>query len=356
MPHTSTLLDQARPLFETPPPAVTAAEAALIARQDYGLAGNAKPLSGERDANFLIQADSAVPCVLKFINDAEPDDEADMQACALEHLADTAGPLAVPRAIAVLDGRRILHTATASGRPVRVRCYSYLPGESVLKHGVDDAMRRSVGRTAARLAQALSGFRHPAAERLNLWDLCKVGHLSRLLDHIAPSPLADAVTAFLQRFQAGVVPRLPDLRRQVIHNDLSPSNLIVGGGGGAGGLLHVVDFGDMIAAPLLSELAVAASYQLSGDDPMRALWVVVAGFCEITPLEPLEYGLLLDFVMARLVDRLLITRWRAQLFPENRDYILRSSREAQALLLMLFPVWQASGEIDWQAFFNREVE
>lgn len=346
----ASLLAQARPLFETPPPDVSAEDAVWAARRFYGMKGSVTPLTGERDRNFLIRPADGSGWVLKFINAAEPDAEAGMQAAVLDHLNREIKGLAVPRHRPTREGEALFCAVAPSGRETRGRCYSFLPGDPALKHGIDDIMRRSVGRAAALIDRALRGFRHPAAARLNLWDLCHVGELAELAEGLAPAPMAELAVRFLDHFKRITKPRMAGLRRQAIHNDLSRSNMVVDPNH-PGEIAGVLDFGDMIEAPLLSELAVAASYQLAGDAPLEALRTVVSGFNGVTPLEPLESALLLDFVLARLVDRILISEWRARQFPENSAYILRSNQEARDLMAQLMPVW-SDADRDWHAFFQ----
>jgi len=327
--ETTSLLESARALLETPPPGVDEVEAAEIARTVFGVSGEVRRLSGERDANFLI--DGERPVVLKFVNDVEPDAEALMQVAALEHLAAATDPR-VPVPVPDLDGRLLSHLTARSGAPVRARCYTYLPGRSAVSLPIDDRSRRAVGRTAGRLTRALSGFSHPAADRLNLWDTRAVVHLAPLMEFQPASPLSEMLAAFLERFRERVTPRVEGLRRQVIHNDLSPSNLVVGEA------LSVVDFGDMILAPIVCELAVAASYQITPEAPLSDLAMVADTFDAEFPLTDEERELLPDFVLARLAGRILITRRRAERFPENRVYILRSSEAARTLFLALNPL------------------
>jgi Ser/Thr protein kinase RdoA (MazF antagonist) len=325
---TPTLIDRARRLLETPVPPVEPEDAARLARHAFGYDGTARRLSGERDANFLVEAPDRAALVVKFINDAEPLAETDMQVRVLDHLEAARCPLARPRAVRTRDGGATVAATTAAGRMLRARAYSFVPGQPVATAPIDDETRRRTGRTAALTARALRDFSHPAASRLNLWNLCEVGHLAPLVRYIEPTDLADRLAAVVDHFVGHVLPEVPGLRHQVIHNDLSPSNTILCGE--AGDPLGVVDFGDMNEAPLLAELAVAASYQISAETPARDLEVMTAAFEAVTPLTPDEQRLLPDFVMARLAARILIGGWRAELFPENRAYIQRSWTAARA--------------------------
>lgn len=348
------LLSLARPLFETPPPAVSPDDAVRIARDVYGMEVSVKLLSGERDTNYRLTASDGSRWVLKLINPIEPDEDADMQVRVLDHLAPQALELALPLPRLTRDGAAIFRLTLPSGEPVRGRCYSYVEGEPALLHPVTDRLRCSVGRTVALVGKGLQGFQHPAMGRLNLWDLCKIGHLDELMAHQHDPQIIAMLSAVMERFRTVVHPRLPSLRQQVIHNDLSRTNTVVLPTDPEQ-ICGVLDFGDMIHGPLLSELAVAASYQLELEDPLRALKIVVAGFVEVTPLLPEECALLMDFLLARLVGRILISQWRAEQFPDNKDYILRSNTEAQALLTRLFPLWQQTPEEAWQGLLLSDI-
>jgi Ser/Thr protein kinase RdoA (MazF antagonist) len=332
-------LSQAHALFQTPPPVVSAAEAAHFLAQHYGAQGELSLLSGERDTNYRVRLQPGSSWVLKFINRGEPVNETDMQIEALKHLEKTDACLSLPQAVRDLSGAHAASFQGADGRVYQARCYTFVEGEPALKHPVDDALRYSAGRTAALVSQALQGFSHPAAKRHNLWDLCRIGELRPLLVHQTSAELVAILDTFMLHFEHQVVPQLDHLPHQVIHNDLSRSNTVVATGN-PHVLSGVLDFGDMIHAPRLAELAVAASYFLDDGDAQRHLGVVVDGFTSITPLSTLEFHLLPDFVMARLVSRILISQWRARQFPANRDYLLRSNLDAQQRFTQLYAVWQ----------------
>jgi Ser/Thr protein kinase RdoA (MazF antagonist) len=146
------------------------------------------------------------------------------------------------------------------------------------------------------------------------------------------------ISAYLDAFEQDVAPALAALPSQIIHNDLSPSNFLVDEAGT--GLAGVLDFGDMVHAPRIAEIAIAASYQMTPlGDPLGVLSAVVAGYESVLPLTPQEQGHVLDLVLARLVQRIAIPSWRALRFPGNGVYILRSRAAATALFNELYDKW-----------------
>ena len=56
---------------------------------------------------------------------------------------------------------------------------------------------------------------------------------------------------------------------------------------------------------------------------IRALCHFLRGFSSLLSLEPAEVSLLLPLISMRFFITILITSWRAFLYPENSSYILR---------------------------------
>ena len=223
----------------------------------------------------------------------------------------------------------------------KVRAYTYLNGVAVAQAQMSDALQQSFGVRAAQLVIALDGFDHPALSRVLLWD---VMHLSQLRDWAVEVLTEDAmgpfVFAFLDRFDASILPALQALPQQVIHGDISKSNTVVSQADGTA--IHgVLDFGDLCKAPRVVELAVTASYALDAEtgDLQAALARVVSGYESILTLSEAEKALIPDLIIARLVQRIVISEWRASHFPNNRDYILRSNAQARQLLGRLMQVY-----------------
>ena len=110
--------------------------------------------------------------------------------------------------------------------------------------------------------------------------------LRRLLQHVPDRDLRRLLEKALDDYGARVEPRLPELRRQLIHGDLHASNVLVDASEAVCG---VIDFGDMVRAPLINDVAVSASYlRVTADDPLRLVARFVAGYETLTPLEDVE--------------------------------------------------------------------
>jgi Ser/Thr protein kinase RdoA (MazF antagonist) len=105
----------------------------------------------------------------------------------------------------------------------------------------------------ARLVLALRGFYHPAANYELLWDLKQAAVLKDYLHHIPDPDHRQLADYFLDRFERLVLPEIPKLRSQVIHNDFAPNNLVVAEDD-PGEIVGIIDFGDMIHTPMVMDL------------------------------------------------------------------------------------------------------
>ena len=322
------------------PPVVTADDASKVAANLYGWQASVEALTGERDKNYLLRTQEVGEVVLKFINPGEEAAETDLQTQVLMWLEQKHCAVVVPKALRNSKGGLVSDYAVDE-QVYKVRAYTYLNGVAVAQAQMSDALQQSFGVRAAQLVIALDGFDHPALSRVLLWD---VMHLSQLRDWAVEVLTDDAmgpfVFAFLDRFDASILPALQALPQQVIHGDISKSNTVVSQADGTA--IHgVLDFGDLCKAPRVVELAVTASYALDAEtgDLQAALARVVSGYESILTLSEAEKALIPDLIIARLVQRIVISEWRASHFPNNRDYILRSNAQARQLLGRLMQVY-----------------
>ncbi len=303
---------------------VTAETAAAIAERHYGLAGEVVALPGEQDQNFRITTSDA-SYVLKFHPPDTRRGVLDLQNAALEHIAASHGSVLVPSVVPAKDGDDIAQITLDDGSTRLVRVLTWIPGEvwaDVPRR--DPLMFASLGTCVARVDEMLVDFQHREMHREYLWGMQHAGRLREFLPLIADVERRHAAREILTHFVHDVAPRLATCRAQVIHNDASDRNILVGPEGDVVGL---IDFGDLIYAPAVSGLAVACAYAMLGlARPVTATLPLVASYHQVTPLTDLELELLFDLVRTRLAMSLCMAAWQSHESPKN-DY-LKISQEA----------------------------
>jgi Ser/Thr protein kinase RdoA (MazF antagonist) len=312
-------------LLASPAPSVGCEEAEAALREHYGLLGRAVPLGGERDRNFMVTLDDGTRRVLKVYHEAEDPQARSFQHGAMFHMEHVGCACRVPRVLPTRDGSDEC-LVTVGGRSHPAVLISVVPGRPRDLVDASPALRRALGRTAAHVGVALADYRHPASRRVLLWDLMQVGRLGHLAVDVPEPDLRRWLVGVLDRFAASVRPRALALPSQVIHNDMSGSNVLLDGDV-VGGL---IDFGDVVWAPRVNEVAVLAGY-CAARDPFEAIGDALEGYETVRPLDEAEVEALADLAAARVALRLLVYRWRAELFPRDRDRILRHAAAGRRL-------------------------
>lgn len=319
-------------VLTTPVPEVGDETAARILAEHFGIASQLEPLASERDRNFLVTREGGEKLVLKIANSAEAAAVTALQSDALLHVAQTDPALAAPRAVASLDGAHCVAITAEDGRRHLARVVTWVQGTPLELVPRETGFAVDFGRLAARVARALEGFSHPAADYALLWDLKRASRLRDLLKHVADEDLRSLCDARLDRFESRVAARLAELPSQVIHNDLNPSNVLVDADSPTQ-MLGVIDFGDIARSPRIVDVAVAAAYLLkAGPTPFADVLDFVDAWHGVAPLAEQELDILVDLALTRCAMTVLITHWRAARYPDNRDYILRSETRARRLL------------------------
>jgi hydroxylysine kinase len=301
---------------------ITTGEAAALARRFFGVEGTAQALKGERDDNFLLRGPQG-SFVLKITNPAEDRRVTDFQTRALLHVKTADASVPVPQLLLAENGTYEAEIDT-NGETRIGRLMSFLPGTMAINVVPSPAMRTAIGRTLGRLDLALASFVHPDVEHDLSWDLKHAMRLQHLLVHIENRSNRNRAERALASFEAHVVPAQPRLREQFIHNDLSLYNVLVDEHEPSR-VQGVIDFGDLVRAPLINDLAIASSYHFAtNEEPLAPILEVVRGYHAVLPLKTEEADLLFDLIAMRMAMTILITEWRARRYPENRAYILKN--------------------------------
>jgi 4-aminobutyrate aminotransferase-like enzyme/Ser/Thr protein kinase RdoA (MazF antagonist) len=282
-----------------------------FAREKWDLDGGLTPLDGERDQNHRITTADGTSYVLKVSAGGESEGAVDFQVAALRHLERHAPDLPAPRVIASKAGNDREWIPGADGKRHMFRVLSWIPGEPLSRgKAVTTRVLRNVAAFQARLARGLRGFFHPHARHFVAWDIQR----ALLLEPGVQAWVAEDAKAlcedFNARFRREVLPRLPSLRAQVVHSDGHADNLLRAGTD-TDGIVGVIDFGDMVHAPLVQDLAVTlASFARHGGMSLENAVAQVEAWNAVLPLLDEELEVLHDLMLLRLATALCLYDFR----------------------------------------------
>lgn len=291
----------------------------------YGLDGAVKRLSSERDETFLFTATDGTAFILKIANPAEDPAALAFQDGALLHLQSVAPAVPVPRLVTTLEGRPSHTLSTSEGFRI-MRLLTFLDGELQYRTPASESQSRNVGRALAELGIGLEGYAGRAPEGKLMWDISHTLDLAAVIGHVAPERRAQ-VEAVLDDFERALPAIAALTRRQIIHNDFNPHNILLDPTEPTR-VVGIIDFGDMVHAPVVNDLAVALSYHLATDNWAARISAFLEGFQSARALEEAEIELLPLLTRSRLAMSIIIAEWRSAHFPENRAYIMRNHATA----------------------------
>jgi hydroxylysine kinase len=249
----------------------------------------------------------------------------------------------VPRVVAcALDGGD-LFAWNRSGSTAAVRCVTFLEGRPLADARRSPRQRGAIGRLLAELDLGLASFRHADGARRLMWDAHQAHLVRPLATNIEDPADRSLVEEAMNRVEENVSPRVSALRRQVIHNDFNPQNVLVSSSDDAA-LAGVIDFGDMLHAPRVQDLATACAYHpLDTDAPLRTVAEIAAGYEAITPLDADEIAVLPDLIAARVALSMTVSAWRAAEQPDNRSYLVRNQAVVRDNLRALMALPESEG-------------
>jgi 4-aminobutyrate aminotransferase-like enzyme/Ser/Thr protein kinase RdoA (MazF antagonist) len=354
----------ARPTTET--------EAVALARELYGLEVDAKSLPGEYDDNFHLTTlhgvegaqpefiahkprdgaavvvprsksvsttgdSAAAGFMLKVMHPARERSFIDMQCRALQHLAQRAPQLTLPRVRLNQNGEPFAAITAPDGSERLVWLLSYVPGTMLAKaRPHPPELLQSLGQFLGAMDAALADFAHPAARRELKWDLARAGWIRQHLHLLRDASQRALVEKFLALYETEVVPALPSLRRSVVYGDANDYNVLVGAPlPPPRKIASVIDFGDMHETVTVSEIAIGAAYGILGEEnPLRAAAEVVGGYHRAFPLRQEELRILYALIGTRLAVSVVNSAQRASVKPDD-SYVTVSEAPAWDALARL---------------------
>ena len=312
-----------------------------LLQQLYGIDPDLIPISGERDQNFIVVQDGEQQAILKISNPDETEAYTAFQVALLEHLQESALGLPVPQVIKTRDGAPYTVWTFQNGQVSAVRLVSYLHGSPA--HGTVAAWARKTGEIQGRLCRALADFDHSGAAEAMPWNASAAPLFEDSFLYGLGPDLTHLLVPHLERLKNASLPKLLTLRRQVIHNDMHPGNILLGS---AGEISGIIDFGDAIKAPLIQDLAISATSLVeaaphAAADPLQDL---IDGFCSACPLTAEDLGLLHDAMIMRSILSVVLGRVKDQTVPPKdrpRAATAASETGLRAILALRLPAPQS---------------
>jgi 4-aminobutyrate aminotransferase-like enzyme len=183
----------------------------------------------------------------------------------------------------------------------------------------------------------------------------RLPELAEFTDYLDSAALRAAVAEVSNAFRT-CLPRLRGLRSQAIHGDCHAANLLIDPGGRA--ISGILDFGDMIHAPLIFEPAVAMSELLTeAVATLPAAAAVLQGYAQNQSLHAEDIDLLYDIIAARHAVTVLVHAWRRRHEPLVPGLSDESGARAERSLQHLLSLDRASLTRTWhEAAGTRAME
>lgn len=278
----------------------------------WGIEGDFKRLTGERDQNFQITTADGVQFVYKIASSIEEPVLVDFQIQALLHLQTTDPEIPVPRVIRSNDGNVSETLINDAGEAHAARVLSYVPGVPLGSFGAPSTETiEQIGALQGRLCRAFYDFDHSAATSFMPWDIMNGLVISRSLrTQYLKNGLQKICAPALERLESTSLPRMHNLPHQVVHNDAHSGNVMCNPDKSSA-ITGIIDFGDLVKRPLVVDLSTAlTSIIQDGQEPLQDSTALLRGFSQYMSVPEDQLELLYDAVLARAILSVQLLEFR----------------------------------------------
>lgn len=283
-------------------------------QKHFALKGNLHQLPGYSDLNFRLTTTSGDIFVCKFCQNPDEAEQLIAQHEVLSLLQEK-NLAAIPRVITTIEGSSLV-PFEHDGQTWLGRILTYVTGKLLAEHAPYDAnLLYNFGRTLGQFDQSLLEYSNPAFDYKFDWDLTHALEVVEChRDLIGDATLRGQVNRIHAMFSEQVVPRFPELRKSVIHNDANEYNVLAEGDHISG----LIDFGDMVHSYTVCDPAIAMAYAtLGSDDPAEVIREMTRGYHESLPLQDSELIVLFPMLCMRLAVSACMAAYQMRLRPDD---------------------------------------
>ncbi|XP_043933586.1 hydroxylysine kinase-like [Protopterus annectens] len=349
------------------------AQVTQLIEQIYGLhVLEVRALASYCDQNFCVRVQKneiaqaeTMEYVLKVMNSAGSQKNADLfevqtQAMKFLNLRGFSSPMPFP----AKNGRLLPLESIDYGvgnRKHLLRLLTFLPGTELKKVPVTSQILFEIGKTAALIDKVLQAeFRHSNIGCLNrgdyIWNLTNVPLLEKYVYVLGQSKEREVVEQVIQQFKEKIQPNLNQFRPCINHGDLNEENILLEPTSASDitntqedyRISGILDFDDMSYGYYVFEVAINIMFMMTDfKNPVSAGGFVLAGFESIIPLTSQERDAVFLLVNCRFSQIIVLNRYHALLCPDNKDYLLSSSKKEISNLIHLWNMGKQYVEKIW---------
>jgi len=298
--------------------AVAAAVEELL-RAEYGLSGTLSRLAGE-NINYLVIVSRDARYVLKIAPEERDNLIIDMEYRAVQHVSEKVSGLSVPRTVLTRSGNAAAELHHDGNGVCRAQLLEFVGGSAwrdLAEH--NDQLLADLGKRLAELDRALSDFVHPSMHRTHRWDLARLSQHRPKVALVTDPQKRRLLEWIFHLWAADAKPRLADLPKSFIHNDLNDENVLVE----QNRVVGLLDFGDSLYNPSICNLAITLAYAMLGTpEPLVVAAKIVTAYNEVCRLSEPELHALYPLICGRLANTVAVAAARRLADPSHPNWFV----------------------------------